>query len=146
VARPTYEIVGDVEQFDERDTVFAREALVPGTREEILYHESNPDLREIDQRLSSFIVDKLDRSAPTWGRAYYQTVFGSLAHLALPDCVDGRPSPARLRVPPSRAAQMVKSLVLYLGADVVGIGPLRREWVYSHRGARPFFRAEDPNP
>jgi hypothetical protein len=91
VTKPTYEIVGEVERFDERDTVFAREALVPGSREEISYHESNPHLREIDRRLSRFIDDKLDRSGSSWGRAYYQTVFGAIAHLAMPDCVDGRP-------------------------------------------------------
>lgn len=146
MAEPTYEIVGAVERFDERDTVFAREALIPGSPQEILYHETNPHLREIDRQLSRFILDKLDRSEATWGRAYYRTVFNSLAHLAMPDCVDGRPSPGRIDIPPGRAARMVKALGRYLGADVIGIGPLRGEWVYSHRGARPFFKAEEPNP
>lgn len=146
MTKPTYEIVGEVDRFDERDTVFAREALVPGSREEEFYHEANPHLREVDGRLSRFIDDKLDRSGPTWGRAYYQTVFGSIAHLALPDCVDGKPSPGRMHISSSRAALMVKSLAGYLGADVVGVGPLKPEWVYSHRGARPFFGSQEPNP
>jgi len=30
--KPTYEIAGTIERFDERDTVFAREALVGGSR------------------------------------------------------------------------------------------------------------------
>jgi reductive dehalogenase len=34
----------------------------------------------------------------------------------------------------------------FLGADAVGAGPLRQEWVYSHRGARPFFFSQEPNP
>ena len=145
MAQPTYDIVGTVERFDERDTVFAREALVPGSPNEKIYHETNPHLRDIDLRLGRFITDKLDRSGPTWGRTYYQTVFGALAHLAMPDCVDGQPSPGRMDLTPARAARMVKSLARYLGADVAGVGPLKPEWVYSHRGARPFFKTGEPN-
>jgi hypothetical protein len=42
VTETTYEIVGAVERFDERDTVFAREALIPGSPTETIYHEANP--------------------------------------------------------------------------------------------------------
>jgi reductive dehalogenase len=145
VRRAPYDIVGPIERFDERDTVFAREALVPGSREEIAYHRMHPGRKEIDDELSRFINDKLDRSAPSWGRAFYQAGFGSLAHLGLPDCVDGRPLPERWELPSSKNTSLVKRLSEYLGADVVGIGPLRPEWVYSHRGARPFFSSEAPN-
>lgn len=145
MADPTYEIVGAVKRFDERDTVFAREALVPGSPNERVYHEANPHLRDVDLQLSRFITDKLDRSGATWGRAYYQTGFGALAHLGLPDCVDGEPSPQSMDLDPARAASMVKSLARYLGADVVGCGPLKPEWVYSHRGARPFFGDQAAN-
>jgi reductive dehalogenase len=145
VTEPTYEIVGAVRRFDERDTVFAREALAPGSTNEKIYHEANPHLRDIDLKLSRFITEKLDRSCAAWERAYYQTVFGALAHLALPDCVDGEPAPDAIDLDPVRAANIVKSLARHLGADVAGCGPLKAEWVYSHRGARPFFTAETPN-
>ena len=145
MSRPTYEIVGAIERFDERDTVFAREALVPGSDEETLYHERNPHLKEVDDQLSSFINDKLDRSGPTWGRTYYQTVFSSIAHLALPDCVEGVPSPGHMDITETEATRAVKRVAGYLGADVVGIGPLRQEWVYSNRGARPFFSSQTAN-
>jgi reductive dehalogenase len=49
-------------------------------------------------------------------------------------------------IPPGRAAKIVKALGRYLGADVIGIGPLKQGWIYSHRGARPFFEAGEPNP
>jgi reductive dehalogenase len=145
VPEPTYEVVGAIERFDERDTVFAREALVPGSKEEILYHTRNPHLRKVDRQLSRFIVDKLDRTGPTWERSYYRTVFDSLAHLALPDCVDGHPSPGHIDIGKSEAGRLVKSLSRYLGADAVGIGPLRQQWVYSHRGVRPFFESQLAN-
>ena len=146
MSKPTYEIVGPVNRFDQRDTVFAREALIPGSEEEILYHERNPHLKEVDDQLSAFIDDKLDRSGPTWGRTYYQTVFSSIAHLALTDCVDGERSPGQMELSDVQVSRIVKHISRYLGADVVGIGPLRQEWVYSHRGARPFFASQAPNP
>jgi reductive dehalogenase len=146
VRKATYDIVGPIERFDERDTVFAREALTPGSDQEIAYHTTKPHLKEIDDQLSQFIDDKLDRSAPSWGRAFYQSVFGPIAHLGLPDCVEGRQSPDRIELSPSQNTSLVKNLSGYLGADVVGVGPLRPEWVYSRRGARPFFSSEPPNP
>ena len=42
VERPTYEIVGPLQRYDERDNVFAREALLPGTPEEREYHSRHP--------------------------------------------------------------------------------------------------------
>lgn len=141
-----YEAVGPITRFDERDTVFAREALVPESTEEIRYHELNPHLKEVDDRLSQFIDDKLDRTSASWGRAYYQAVFGSIAHLGLPDCVDGEASPTTLTLTDEKNTRLMKELGLHLGADLVGVAPLRQEWVYSHRGARPFFDSQPSNP
>ncbi len=43
VEKPTFETTGEITKFDERDTVFSREALVPGSTEEIEYHKLNPE-------------------------------------------------------------------------------------------------------
>ncbi len=144
--KPTYEVVGKIERFDERDTVFAREALIAGSEEERLYHEQNPHLREIDERIRKFIDEKLATDRASWGRAYYQVGFRTLAYLALPDCVDGEPAPDAIKIDPKRASLLVKGLASHLGADVVGITRLKQEWVYSHRGTRPFFADQPPNP
>jgi reductive dehalogenase len=145
VKQPTYEITGRIDRFDERDTVFARETLVTGAREEIDYHKRNPHLKEIDTELSRFITDKMDRSGATWGRVYYQTGFSSIAHLGLPDCVDGLPSPGGFDLTKDRNTELVRNLAHYLGADLVNMGPLKPEWVYSHRGTRPFFDDQPEN-
>jgi hypothetical protein len=55
VAHPTYDIVGELTRFDERDTVFSRERLVPGSPEERAYHAAHPELVEIDRRIAAFI-------------------------------------------------------------------------------------------
>jgi reductive dehalogenase len=167
---PTYRIEGEPERFDERDTVFSREALVPGSPEEMDYHRRHPEKIEIDRRLARFIRSKERRSdedaaegSPTTdasggiapagaaaegflGRAIYESLFVPSAALALPDMVDGA---ARERVVPwarDEAARRIKMYARMLGADDVRIGPLRPEWVYSHRGSRPFFRDGYVNP
>ncbi|HJX38580.1 MAG TPA: hypothetical protein VJ714_08265, partial [Anaerolineae bacterium] len=89
VERPTYDVVGPLERFDERDTVFARDALVPGSTEEGQYHQLHPELVEIDRRLGRFIQEKIDSPSeepkdPLNG-ALYDATFGTVAPLGQPD-------------------------------------------------------------
>jgi reductive dehalogenase len=148
VREPTYEVVGPLERFDERDTVFARERLVPGSREAEAYYSARPELRRIDQRLRRFIQSKeqaaLDKSQ-LMSTALYEAVFGSVNHLGLPDAVDGPTPPAPLQISPTIASQSVRTMAHYLGADLVRIGPLNPAWVYSHRGSPPFFETYPEN-
>lgn len=155
--RPTYEIEGEITRFDERDTVFSREVLVRGSPEEVDYHARNPEKIEIDRRLSRFIQSKEKKGAAPdsggstsgerggsqedqLGRAIYESLFVSSAALALPDMVDGEPNEETVAWSPHEASRRIKEYALSLGADDVRIGPLKPEWVYSHKGSRPFFR------
>lgn len=140
--KPNYVTEGKVERFDERDTVFSREGFVEGSPEEVEYHGRHPELAEIDRRLSSFIRSKMEdgHEGDKASRAIYESHFISASSMALPDMVDGVPAADRVPVEPSKASRIIKGFAESLGADEVGIGPLRREWVYSHRGSRPFFR------
>lgn len=146
----TYEISGTPERFDERDTVFARERLVSGSVEEQLYHAQHPEKAEVDKRLRAFIEgkDAEPRTPPSdWRQtAFYQATFGPIAGLALPDVVDGPVAPGRIEMEPSEAARRLKRLGRFLGADLVGIGPLNPAWVYSHRGSPPFFGGSPDRP
>ena len=102
VERATYEVIGAPERFDERDTVFARESLLPGSVEEREYHALHPGLVEIDRRLSRFIQEKIDAApqvpSDPLSEAYYDATFGSVAALAQPDSVMERSLPARSRL------------------------------------------------
>jgi len=144
--QPTYEVVGKIERYDERDNVFAREALEPGSPEETDYHSRNPHLTEIDREIGSFIKGKRDKSTSGWSKAYYQGAFAPIAHLGLPDCVDGVPLSPRIGPRPEENSRIIKALALHLGADLVGIGSLKQEWVYSHRGVLPYFSDQRANP
>ncbi len=146
--RPTYEVVGELERFDERDTVFARERLVPGSPEERAYHAVHPELVEIDRRIATFIetVNRPEASPSQMDAALYRATFGPIAGLALPDVVDGEVASTRVEVRPEEMTARIKALARYLGADDVRIGPLNPAWVYSYRGSPPFFADYRANP
>ena len=149
VDHPTYEIVGRLERYDERDNVFSRERLVPGSAEEVAYHTTHPELAEIDRRITRFIQQAEDPTSTERDQilsAYYQAVFGSIASLGLPDAVDGPVASHRVEADPVETARRIKDLAHRLGADMVRIGPLNPAWVYSHRGTPSFFEDYRPNP
>lgn len=146
--RPTYEIAGELDRFDERDTVFARERLVPGSPEEQAYHAMHPELAEIDRRLAAFIehVGQSSEDVPQEDAAFYCATFGPVAGLALPDVVDGVLASGQVQADPAAMAARIKALARHLGADDVRVGPLNPAWVYSHRGTPPFFPTYRANP
>ena len=146
MADPTYQVVGRIDRYDERNNVFAREALVPGSPEEVEYHKRNPHLIEVDRQIGTFIEGKRDKSESGWAKAYYRGAFSPIAHLGLPDCVDGVPLSPRLGGDAEENSRVIKALALHLGADLAGVGPLKQEWVYSHRGVLPFFGEQPANP
>ncbi len=145
---PTYRIGSEITRFDERDTVFSREALTEGSPEEVEYHGRHPERIEVDRRLARFIISKMEGGPGTddLAKAIYESQFIPSASLALPDMVDGAPSAGKAGWPPHDAKKKIKELALFLGADDVRIGPLKKEWVYSHRGSRPFFDSGYANP
>lgn len=145
---PTYEIEGSISRFDERDTVFSREALVPGSPEEIEYHRLHPESIEVDTRLARFIQNKMEGGAgvDNFAKAIYESNFITSAFLAFPDMVDGPAAPEKTPWSPAEAARRIKIYARLLGADEVRIGPLRQEWVYTNRGSRPFFSEGYVNP
>jgi len=139
---PTYEIVGPVERYDERDTVFARERLVPGSAEEMAYHQAHPGQRKVDRSLRRGLLQMDDR--PPAHAALRAAAFAPAKDLARPDVVDGPPATHRVQVDPERISSHIKQLARRFGADLVRVGPLRPEWIYSHRGVRPFFDQAPP--
>jgi reductive dehalogenase len=148
VRHPTYDIVGELTRFDERDSVFSRERLVPGSPEERAYHAAHPERLEIDRRIATFIqtVGQPEGSGAQMDAALYSATFDPIAGLALPDMVDGQAAPVQVGAEPAAMASRLKAMARRLGVDDVRIGPLNPAWVYSHRGTPPFFSEYRPNP
>jgi reductive dehalogenase len=150
VDHPTYEVVAPIERYDERDNVFSREALLPGSPEEREYHANHPELETVDHRLARYFFAEAEASSVIAGKvqseALPQSTFRAISALALPDAVDGPVSPQKTLVAPLEMGRNIKAIATRLGAAQVRIGPLNPAWVYTHRGIWPFFSDYRPNP
>jgi hypothetical protein len=134
---PTYQqdIVGDIERWDERDIVFARKDFFryfgPDAPEFKTYYAAHPERLEYDSRIGGL---------PGLGRTggvdvpMFDAQFAMIERLGEESFVDGEPAGERVEIPPERAAKKIKAYAEFLGAQLVRIGPLRQEWVYTHVG------------
>ena len=139
VDQPTYmeDVVGEMERFDERDSLFARRDLRQGTPQYQDYYTRRPEHRQFDDMLRS--MPYLGHTEPPENASMLQAIFSSVLLLASEPTVEGRfgpeaVAPSRVEISPEVATAKVKGFARLLGADLVGIGPLRREFVYSHVG------------
>jgi len=119
---------------DERDIMFARARLGPGTPEFEAYYAMRPENRE---------GDALTRSKP--GLMSPDALHGDPILFAAPagsftlteairEAVDGPINPERQALDPESATALVKALARYYGALDVGITELEPYHVYSHVG------------
>ncbi len=144
VASPTYagDVVGDIERFDERDCMFARMDLQPGTDRYDAYYHVHDEFQAADDFLRA--MPPLGSSGAPPDAAMMGSLFEAILEIgrfnASGDVVPVGPPTSRLKaqLDPGEAALKVKSVARHLGADVVGIGPLNPAFVYSHVG-RTFY-------
>lgn len=142
VAEPTYsgDVVGPLERFDERDCVFARMDLEPGSERYEAYYRSHEEFQAADDYLRS--LPPLGSTAAPSDAPALASLFGSALIAGRPTDIGGAGgktvgmgrAAAPVPMDPEEAALKVKSFAGYLGADLVGIGPLNPAFVYSHVG------------
>lgn len=137
-------IVGLVQRFDERETVFARNrALRPGSEQYQRYYEQHPEHEAYDTGRRTLggpvgkpgLIDK-PHEKPNLAASVASVNFS--LHLSVPEIV----TPERYsgfkgeKVPlsPQEATERVKGFARHLGAGLVGITELNPLWIYSHRG------------
>ncbi len=136
-AEPTYsgDIIGDIARFDECDTVFARGDLFDlygeGSPEFEAYYGRHPEKRAYDARVHN--MPGIGRHSG-FDEPMFQLQFDMATQIGTESFVDGDPAPQKAEMSPERAAQTVKAMAHLFGADLVGVGPLRQEWVHSHVG------------
>ena len=135
VGEPTYQrdILGSIEKWDERDIVFARTDLFEyfGEGSHIFkeYYQKHPEYLEFDKK-----VNRRNDLGKTGGldKSMFEAQFEIADKISPESFVDGEPSYEQVVNSPERASEKIKAFARFLGADLVGIGPLRQEWVYSH--------------
>jgi ferredoxin len=120
------------EQFDERDNVFARRDLVPGTPEYEDMYRRHPEWKQLDDENRSRREIGTYTSAADMGMV--EAPFWLLRKLGEPGCVDGEPAERPVTISPERATLKVKTFAKRLGADLVGISRMNPAFAYSHRG------------
>jgi ferredoxin len=127
---------GDVPRgrFDERDIMFARARLVPGSPEYEAYYKMRTENQAGDDKTRDLpgLLSLDAREAVPLAFASAEASF-SLTE-ALRKEVDGPLASARSEYPAGRMTSYVKGLAHYYGAHAVGIAELQPYHVYSHIG------------
>ncbi len=137
VELPTYtkDITGNIEPWDERDILFARTDLFfyfgTDSPEYKAYYKAHPEYLKYDNH-----VNNIPGLGKTGGVdiPMFESQFETVEKIASESFVDGETAPKKTVILPARASKKVKALARLIGADMVGIGPMHREWVYSHVG------------
>jgi ferredoxin len=119
---------------DERDIMFARARLKPGSPEFEAYYSMRPENRESDDRTRS-LPGLLSPHAPRADAVVFAAARASFEVCdALREEVDGPVATERREGPPAEMTTTVKELALRLGARAVGVAELRPYHVYTHVG------------
>jgi ferredoxin len=126
-------------KIDERDIMFSRRLLQPGTDRFENYYASHPEYRQLDGQFrakpgllakGSQLYDPITFSA---ANANFETVKQFHA------IVDGDPAPDLVECDAAEITAFVKAWALRIGAVSVGVTELRDYHLYSHVGRGPDF-------
>ncbi len=122
------------ERFDERDMMFARARLKPGSREYADYYDRRPENKVPDDQLRKLpgLMSLEAQKANIWAFAAAAASF-SLTEAVREDVTASVARVIRERLP-SAMTEFVKDLARFYGARSVGITRLRPYHVYSHIG------------
>jgi len=121
-------------RFDERDMMFARARLVPGSREHAAYYARRPDNLASDEQARA-LPGLLSPTAPKADPLAFASAQASFCLTeALREEVDGPVAEEKMNLTPARATTFVKDIARYYGAGAVGVAALQPYHVYSHTG------------
>jgi ferredoxin len=121
-------------RFDERDIVFARARLKPGSAEHAAYYTMRPEKLAFDDKIRR-LPGLLSLNAAKADPLLFPTADASFAITeALHEAVDGPVSSARTERTAASFTSYIKGLARHVGAKAVGIAELQPYHIYSHIG------------
>ncbi len=124
-------------RFDERDIMFARARLNPGSPNYEAYYEMRPENLKADENTRT----KPGLLSPDSKLANEYLFTSPKASFTLTEVmgemVDGKPADRKLTLPIEKMTDYVKGLATFFGALDVGITELHPHHVYSHIGRGP---------
>jgi reductive dehalogenase len=121
-------------RFDERDIVFSRSRLKPGSPEFEAYYNMRPENLALDnkfRKLPGLLSPEAQKAEPSFF-ASAKACFD--LREALREEVDGAVSPIQIHNTPKHNTSYIKAFTHYLGAISVGITQLKPYHIYSHIG------------
>ena len=122
------------QRFDERDVMFARARLVPGSPEYESYYAMRPENRAADDEIRA-LPGLLSLTASKANPLAFASAEASFCLTgALREEVDGPVAPDRSEFTTAQMTSFIKRLARYYGAYTVGIAELQPYHVYSHIG------------
>lgn len=124
-------------RYDERDIMFARARLVPGSAEYEAYYALRPENKTGDDKMRALpgLLSPDSREAHPQIFAATGATFRWIEGMR--DQVDGPLAAERLAQEPAAATAYLKGLARYWGARTVGVAELQPYHVYSHVGRGP---------
>ncbi|MFP4383692.1 MAG: hypothetical protein ACLFSE_06570 [Spirochaetia bacterium] len=131
-------------RYDERNTIFSRMNLAPGTERYRNYYSANPEKEGIDQNLRKPRDGVFSRKEPE--NTAVAALFGFISRLR--KLVQPEQSGKKLKAEPDAAFRELKDLALTLGAADFGVCRSREEFFYSVRGRGEHYgeKVENTNP
>jgi ferredoxin len=130
--KPKYELVGEVERFEEADNIQARGELVLDSELWQKYYAQHPELEKQGRALAELTRKRI--AGPIQDNLMLSTLRQTISLLCTEEAVDGEPSSDKITIDPKRASVKIKAFARHIGADLVRIGPLNQSWVYKHVG------------
>jgi len=127
------------DRVDERDTIFSRADLEPGSPRFKGYYKRRPENLEPDNRFRSEpgLLSLKSREADPFAFAAVEAGFLTEEHLRF--IADGPVSGEQTRVDPSEITRYIRGWAKYLGAHSVGITLLKDTHLYTVRGRREWY-------
>ncbi len=142
VDQPTYEIVGRVERYDQRDHPNARISLTPGTPEYEDYYSRHPESKEWDDENRRILAasKKTRQEKDPINQQFMPSTFYGRHILGAPSLVDDIVQPygsdgslpKSVDVDPEEMAVKIKRFGMHLGAAKVRITRLKPEWTLTN--------------
>jgi ferredoxin len=119
---------------DERDIMFARARLVPGSEDYQSYYEMRPEYQANDDRTRA-LPGLLSEGSTAFNPLVFSVTDSSFAFTeTLREAVDGPVAAERQEREPREWTWFVKNLARYFGARTVGVADLKDYHVYTHIG------------
>ena len=144
VDHPAYEVVGEIERVDQRDTIQSRTMLKnPDSKEYKDYYARHPEKKEADDDMRANLTKSIEEhfKADPLGAYFQSNVFATRHILGLPELIEpgkeGTPLWQTMETDMSKISReeltaRIKDYAIFLGTSKVRIARLRKEWVYTH--------------